>query len=197
MREHGNDGRHGSHGNGGVAGFTLLELMLVIVVIGISSMLVIPSLTSAYGGTSLKASSRNVSNLVKFTRSTAITRHWRCKLEYNAGARQWAVTAETKYGTNPGEYTRVPVPGNIRDFVPRNIAVFPLRVFRAGMEVEDAVSIEFRPDGTCDEAFIYLGDPQGRIHTVALVPMTSQAIVADFEALTIYEAAGEAYEIER
>ncbi len=177
-------------------GFTLIELMLVLAVIAISSALVWPTVSTLYGGASLKAVSRNVMNLVKFTRSTAVTRNWICRMEWNPASRQWAVTAETKAGTNPGEFTRVPVPANIREMVPKGIVIFPLRVLRAGIQMEEAYSIEFRPDGTCDEAFVYLGDAQGRMYTVALVPMTGQAIVADFAASTIYEAAGDAFKAE-
>lgn len=170
-------------------GFTLIELILVLVLIGVAASVVAPTMTSSAANAGLNAATRNLLSLVKFARSTAVSRHWVCRLEWNPEERQWRVTAEQNHGTDPGLYNAVETPGRIREFVPRGVEVTGFRVIRQGIELETASYIEFRPDGTSDEAYVYFMDGRERVKTVGLIPVSGQALVADFAAMDLFEVA--------
>lgn len=176
-----------------MGGFTLTELVLALVVIGIATAIVLPNFASMTAGAGLDSASRNTMSLVKFTRSTSVTKHWNCKLEWNPQVRRWRVIAEQKPTEEPGQYTEVDVPAGIRDLVPDGVDVLPLRVYRFGIEQEDATEIHFRPDGTADEALIYFMNEDEKVHTVAVIPMTGQAVLARFPAENIYQATQDYY----
>jgi prepilin-type N-terminal cleavage/methylation domain-containing protein len=160
-------------------GFTLLELMVVVVIIGMLSTLIIPSMVSAVrrGGTEDEA--EQLLEMIHFARMSAISRHARVVL--NIDTRRSLCWLSNTVSTLPWNETEV-VDG------PRA----PLASFKLGKGIEVMVqrrlgmegfastleweTIVFESDGTTEDLVVSMRDDTGKRIDIQVYGTTGAAM---------------------
>ena len=111
-------------------GFTLLEIMIVVVIIGISAGLAVPNFTLMYARHELYQTTTSLYNRLVFARSAAISRNAMIvatPTNLSSGEGQVTFTAPLGIETFPLNVTFVlPLPAQPIGFTPRGLSTTPL-----------------------------------------------------------------------
>lgn len=132
----------------GQAGFTLLELMVIVAILGITALMVFPKL-SAFGVNSGKATTRHLSRLIQHLaqESLATKKYYRLYYDFEAGA-----------------YSVKILQG--QEFVPISGSLISGRTLPKGLSFEDVVTYRHGKvqDGEAYTEFFPLGVEKTTIH---------------------------------
>jgi len=169
-------------------GFTFLELAVVVTIMGILMTITFPRFSSIFSKATLGGMARRLAGTMAYLRNAAAKegRSFFLNLDLdNEEYRAKVINPEAAVSVIDYE-TAVDDEYIYSDFkdafvgrtrLPRKI-YFSKVMLGDGSEVSDGmVMIEFRPDGTANEAAIYLTDPKGRVYTVYLEHYNGQARV--------------------
>jgi general secretion pathway protein H len=143
------------------AGFTLLELIMVIVVIGITIAISFPALTRGTQALHLRAAGRDVLNVLRYAREKAITEQREIRFVAKEQGREVILTDAL------GE-------GGSSHALPRDVVVE--RVFAGSQEIrEGPLVIRFLPNGSSTPATIVLKSDAGGYLRIITDPITGGA----------------------
>ncbi|MDB6131636.1 MAG: hypothetical protein JWM04_2743 [Verrucomicrobiales bacterium] len=176
------------------AGFTLIELMVVMVIIGLTTAMIIPEMSGTYGDALLKSSSRDIVSAfhVAYSRSISLNQPHRVRFDSHAGRYQ----IERRIGGEAGHYEFIPVhdlPGG-EGKIDHRITVEVKRPEPVVEESEEGVSepvpvkddflmeelpegIMFYADGTADDLEVVLQDKDGFRLGLQMNPTTARVKV--------------------
>ena len=156
--------------------YTLLELMVVIIVIGIVTGVVVPSLQGSTGSVRLEAAARQLSDLMGYCYQSAVTTSRTHALLIDADGRHIRIAAEPggpppkegegqqdKDSSSTEEWEPVELPSADASLLPEGVTVTDVSAAEDELlaEGEDGIRILFFPDGTTEFASVILNDEGG------------------------------------
>ncbi len=183
----------GSRIRGGTAGFTFLELAVVVVIMGVMAAITLPRFSGTFSRVTLGGTARGLAGTMGYIRDAA-ARHGRTYfLNIDFDRKRYFVTHINE------EIDLSEIPYLETDFLDEEIYTqyadmvvserqlqkkisFWRVIFEDGTEAFEGVArIEFRPNGTADEAVIQITNPKERIYSVHLERYNGQATVYNYE----------------
>lgn len=177
----------------GRAGFTLIELILVLTIIGVLTAAVAPRMSGVLASQKLPQAARLFSSSIRYCRSTAVHRSIQTRFIFDTKTGRIRMEAESSPLTEPGVFQEIPQPSLLQDILEKNVSEIQMKQMTiAGPK--DVEQLEFFSDGTVlgpdrriTDTFIYLkGDSESDVYTIAVVGITGQVLVMDYEASTFY-----------
>ncbi len=176
-------------------GFTFLELAVVVAIMGVMMAISLPRFTSTFSKATLGGTARHLAGTMGYLRNAAASHarsYFLClDLDNNQygtrvmdekadlsliGYQEYDVLDDEIFTDYADEFVS-------KTKLEKKIA-FARVMLGDGTEVfNGTVSMEFRPDGTADEATIYLTDPKQRVYIVYLEHYNGQARVYKREDL--------------
>lgn len=127
-------------------GFALLELLVVLLIIGLLSALVVPSMGRFMTGVKLKTGSRDILNIFRIARETAIREQVAHKVRVDFVHKTILLT--DAYGGLKRQYELV-----------KELEVEAIRIEGADAEKQDVVDVIFYPEGNATGAEVVLRNP--------------------------------------
>lgn len=154
----------------GQRGFTLLELVVVIVLIGVTMAFAVPRLDLFSVTDTLKQSGRKLTQLILKTSSLAASTTSPYLLRYESGIRRFTVVAFDEDGQETAlEEHRLPDDVSVLDFTS------PFRDIQATGTMELLIN----KDGYLEPSLIHLQGEEGRTMTLKLSPFLSTISIHD------------------
>lgn len=154
------------------AGFTLLELMLVVVILGITALFVLPRLSS-WGSGDLKSTSRHFAGLIQYIAQESSKTKQTYRLYYNLeNGAYWVAELEEN-----GEFKEMTDPLVARRVLPRNIAFEDVVTPQQGKVDRGEAFTQFYPVGV-EKSWIHLKAGE-RKWTLVINPLTGRVKVFD------------------
>ncbi len=154
-------------------GFTLIELILVLLIIGLGTAFIVPTVANSLVNLKLKAATRRLSTVLRYARSRAIS------------------SKETMYVVididNASYATQVPNPEASAEELPGSIA-FPKNIrfkeVRVGEEVQTSGKIQllFYPKGNTSGGEIVLENNRGRMYKITIDPILGKVKITSLES---------------
>ena len=158
--------------------FTLIELAVVLVVIAVSITAVLPTLNNGVlERVRLRSSTKRIASVAEYTHQQAACKQLTHLLHLDTEEGTYWVTCQAPDG-QPGRITQgMQLKGRLPE------CVRFMRIELAGMNMfsQDAVTIEFDPQGWADPATIYLASSKGETMSVVIDGLSGQVRVCELE----------------
>jgi Tfp pilus assembly protein FimT len=144
-------------------GFNLLELVIVVLLIGLTVAVSFPALSRGTAAFHLRATGRDVLSTLRYAREKAITEQKTMKVTVDQETQKVILSDEVGDGSRA--YS-----------LPRDVKI--QQVWLAGQELrEGPLMIRFMPNGSCDNAEVLLISDKGGLLKVVTDPITGGARV--------------------
>lgn len=154
------------------SGFTLAELLVVLLIIGLSVLLVFPTIVGVGGG-DLGQVSRDLIGTVQFLHQEAIATKRVHRLQYDISRGEyWATVAADGEAFLPVRSALVP-----RKTLPANVAFQDIWTARGGKRAVGEAATEFLPLGGVERTTIHLREEGGATQTLIISPFTGRVRV--------------------
>ncbi len=160
-------------------GFTLIELMIVIVIIGITLGYVGPRIYGGLSSSGMERASRDISAMLQLARSWAITQHRVYLVRFDLERNQVAV------------YERPETSGVLPDplkerRLPEGVRIRSIRSAYQPSVQEGSLDLRITAEGVVEQGLIYLEDGHDRIYTLEIKPFTGTLRVYDSLVEKVY-----------
>lgn len=140
-------------------GFSLLELLLVIAIAGLIAAVAIPSLPGALESARLRGSAGEVRATLTLARTLAVSEARNRSVAFDPGRGEYGIDGDAR-----------------KWLLPEGIRLAALRPEGSAAE-EGVVRVRFYPDGTADEAEVWISSSGGGRMRIRVDPLTG--IVAE------------------
>lgn len=154
--------------------FTLIELLLVILLLGIVTGLAIPNLSQLYSNLQLKQTTVDISVLMRYAQSRAITQKRICRLNFDSQfSRYWITQATSNVDSEvlEGSFQRIKGRWGRLFSIPKHITI------ESGKE-----SVEFYPDGRIEKIRVYLSYKKSHF-TISTQEQMGRVRIFDFKII--------------
>lgn len=147
-------------------GFSLIEMIVVLLLIGLSILIVTPSLTRLSQAIELKSAVRKISATLRYYRSEAVNKKQVYQIFFNSELGEVSVQLPEEIGEGKGEDKGKDEKKETK--ILKKTYALPGRVHFREIKAEPSLnpdplklpSIEFYPNGGSNGGFILIGDPE-------------------------------------
>ena len=160
--------------------FTLLELLVVITIIAVMSAGLVPTFLKNSDGYKIKDAVRRVADLMYYSHSMAVFESTNFRLNFDRETNSCWLTFEKNPETEPGLFHRYNASGYSGYTFQPGVAVQNIIIQEEAMEVEleqtelrEGEYIEFRKDGTSEDALLVLVNEKQACYTIQVSGVTS------------------------
>jgi prepilin-type N-terminal cleavage/methylation domain-containing protein len=154
--------------------FTLIELLVVISIVVVFTAGMVPPFLKNTDRFRLKDSARRLSDLMSFCHSMAVFEAAAFRLDFDVQRGRCRVLFEEDPVAEPGRFRPFRMSGYSVYTLQQGVMIEDLSIaVSQGDEIDDSDYIEFRSDGTADEAAVVLANEKGDCCTILLSPLTS------------------------
>ena len=175
-----------SHLNSSSA-FTLIEMVVVVTIIGITAAMIIPEMRGTFQDALLRAAGRDLANAVNLASSRAVSLNQYCRLNLDPQNGRYQIERQAHLGAQVNFVPLKDLPGGHGVLDARlSMAVAtpaasadPEAASSAAPEPSSPDAIVFYPDGTSDPAEIKLRDRDGYQLVLQINPVTSRVRFVD------------------
>lgn len=164
------------------AAFTLMEMVVVVVIIGITAAMIIPEMKGTFQDALLRSAGRDLANAANLASSRAVSLNQTCRLDLNVHLGKYQIERQTHSGLRLDYVPLQDVPG-AQGNVDSRISLFVALPTGASQDEASPLPIVdpsapdaicFYPDGTADAAQIKLEDRDGYQLILQINPVTSR-----------------------
>ncbi|MGC9324914.1 MAG: GspH/FimT family pseudopilin [Desulfomonilia bacterium] len=153
-------------------GFTLLELIIVLVIVGITLGYVGPRLFMGFSSSNLDQASRDIMTIIQFARSTALTQHTTYYLRFDIDNSWVGVYPKPESTGVLPEMTRQ------RD-LPPGVRITGIKSPYQNEKEQGEVDLKVTPEGIVEQGVIYLDGGSGKTYTLVIKPFSGTVRVYD------------------
>ena len=155
-----------------VKGFTLLELLIVIVIIGITLGYVGPRIQNTLFASSMDEGARDISTMIRYARSLAIKGHNRYCIRFDI--------SDSRIGIYPKVESSGETPEMIKEVIlPKGITLTGIKSVYQSKKEQGEMDLTVTPEGIIEQGVIYLGDSYGNIYTLVIKPFSGLLKIYD------------------
>lgn len=156
-------------------GFTLLELILVMVLIGLTTSFALPKLSGFLGADQLKTTARRLIGLVHQTAGLARREQAAYLLSYDGNEHRFVARAEAE----PEQSSTEAAPKMLSLAVPASVSIGEFWSWYGGAQSRDQGKIRFSKEGYVEPTILYLVRDDGREMSLVLSPFLGTVRVMD------------------
>ncbi len=156
------------------SGMTLVEIILVISIIGISMGVALPMIVRKPGPTELRIAAATIQSLVRYARNSSIARGLPHRLSYDREKGRFSMEVEDSPVDSPGEFTDQKLPPSVgKEIKPGDVDVTIEFGDSPDRRVVNNGEITFYPDGSTVDTLIHVtAREDGRSYTVVIIGAT-------------------------
>ncbi len=156
-------------------GFTLLELIVVMVLIGLTTSFALPQLGGFLGADQMKTTARRLVGLVHQTAGLARREQAAYLLSYEGSAHRFVARAETE----PEQSSTEAEPKTLSLSVPASVSIGEFWSWYGGVQSQNQGKIRFSKEGYIEPTILYLARDDGREMSLVLSPFLGTVRVRD------------------
>jgi len=149
--------------------FTFVELLLVVVILGVSIGLSTPLFRKTYQNFQLADAASNFSSLMRFAQVSSIVERVKFRIDFNLDKTKYWLTTESDPAT-PDVFSRIQGKFGRTTVVPEQIKI----------ELTGD-NVTFYPDGTVDEVVIYFSNRNNKFYTIITEGQTGYVKLLDYK----------------
>jgi len=157
-----------------VRGFTLIELMVVLTIMGITAFLVFPKVEGAFSSVYLRSSARRLVGMIRYAQNQAMTTGQEYRVYYDLDKEDYWISEEEK-----GDFRKIKTDlGGERRLLPGVIfedVVTPGK----GKQTAGSAYTEFSPQGGVERTTLHLRDRKGEQISLSLRGLAGKVEIAD------------------
>ncbi len=154
------------------SGFTLLELLIVIAIIGITLGYVGPRIRFSVFSSSIDEGTREIMAMLKYARSSAITRHEEYLVHFDLSS---SVVGVYPNPTSSGEVPKMEKKARL----PRGVIIKAIKTPYAPEKEEGKIDLMVNKDGLVEQGIIYLEGPGSKVYTLVIKPYSGDLKIYD------------------
>jgi prepilin-type N-terminal cleavage/methylation domain-containing protein len=170
------------------SGFTLIEIILVVLIIGLTTAFAIPSFVRSYQGAKLRTSARSVVMAHRYARSVAVLQQKRVQIYFylDQGKIEVVSLAPDEPASQPSpfpdeEAESLAVREELRKSLEDGVRILEFELEKEGQENQDSSWVNYHPNGMSDEYAIRLIDGQDKTLMIRIDPLSGKAKVGDLD----------------
>lgn len=153
-------------------GFTLLELLIVIAIIGITLGYVGPKLYGGFSTSGMDKATRDITAMLQYARSQAVTQHEDYLVRFDLAEAELGVYAKPKTSGLTPEMLKVRK-------LPDGIRIKSIKSPYQPTRQEGLVELAVTADGLVEQGVIYLENSLGTVFTLEVKPFSGYLRVED------------------
>lgn len=151
-------------------GFTLIEIMLVVVIIAITTVVAVPMFVKSLQSSRMQLSTRTLIKLHRYARTQAILENCRAELKINSETGELEMTVLTR-GKGEAQET-------MKKKLEDGISVSGFKC-ETRDEEDGAFTVAYTPGGRCAEFTVELEDEHGRQREIFIDGISGKATVTE------------------
>lgn len=163
-----------------------MEMMLVITIMAIMLGAIVPNFKPFVESATIKDASRNLSQIIRYTRSLAVERSANTELTFDLETGEIMTLEENDPINAPGIFEPILLPvAYPKEYKTKVKVAAIVKQTLYGSQEDNVVS--FQPDGATSDTFIYMVDSYEKVYTIGIVGLTGQVLVWDHAVQDFYE----------
>ncbi|MFY9396990.1 MAG: GspH/FimT family protein [Desulfomonilia bacterium] len=165
-------------------GFTLLELIIVIVIVGITVGFIGPRLYTGISSSGMDEATREILAILQYARSTAVTRHMPYYVRFDIDGR--------RVGLFPRPQSSGETPEMLKEKeLPPGVRLKSVKTPYQSEKLQGHLDILVTPEGVIEQGVIYLEGSLGKVYTLVVKPFSGMLEIHDRYVEIAYEIAYE------
>jgi len=153
-------------------GFTLLELMIVMVIVGITLGYIGPRLYTGISSSSMDKATRDIMTIIQFARSSAVTQHKPYYVRFDID--------NASFGLYPKPESTGVIPEMVKEKdLPKGIVFKNIKSPYQIPKQQGQVDILVTPEGVIEQGVIYIEGGFGKTYTLVIKPFSGNLKVYD------------------
>lgn len=175
------------------AAFTLIEVLLVVVIVLITTGIAVPSFVNSYRGVKMRTSVRGIVMAARYAHSVAVLNQMQTALFFDVEKGDYEIVAlasanamsekdrflegRGQVSAGGGEEAQYSIEQRLARELPDGIKITSVESGKAAQQHEGIFWVNFYPSGMCDDFSITLSDDQDKTVTVSVDPLSAKAKV--------------------
>jgi len=156
-------------------GFTLLEILLVMGMIFVLAAVVVPRFSDYVPALRVKKTTDRIFSWAQKARADAATTGCRQRLVFDSKAKKFWLEYEARPFKDPGKFSALA--GWDEELIPDEVELETLEGLEDDPDNGLRKVLEFRPDGTAEDATITISNDRGDRATIKVVAATSRVYI--------------------
>ncbi len=153
-------------------GFTLLELIIIIVIVGITLGYIGPRLYTGISSSSMDKATRDIMTILQFARSSAVTQHKPFYVRFDID--------NASFGLYPKPQSSGMIPELLKENnLPKGIVFKNIKSPYQIPKQQGQVDILVTPEGVIEQGVIYIEGGFGKTYTLVIKPFSGNLKVYD------------------
>lgn len=169
------------------SGFTLIEIILVVLIIGMTTAFAIPSFVRSYQGAKLRTSARSVVMAHRYARSVAVLQQKQVRIYFYQDQGRLEVVSLTPddptgdVPTLPEDNPSGAVHEELRKSMEQGVRILEFEMDRESQNDQDSSWVNYYPNGMSDAYALRLMDEGDRSLMIRIEPLSGKAKVGDLD----------------